>query len=42
MDFETLAGLISFVALVVAWAFVPTAGEETAPAGAPALEKVTA
>ena len=42
MDYETLAALISFVALVVAWAFVPTAAEEPATAAAPALKKVTA
>lgn len=41
MDLETLAALISFVALVAVWAFVPTA-EEPAAATAPALEKAAA
>jgi hypothetical protein len=42
MEFETLAALMSFVALVVVWAFVPTAAEEPAAAAAPAFGKVTA
>ena len=43
MDFEMFAALVSFAALVVVWAVAPKAPvEETAPAAAPALGKITA
>jgi hypothetical protein len=33
MDFETIAALVSFAALIIVWAFAPTQGKEAeAPA----------
>ena len=41
IGFETIAALISFAALVIVWAFAPTAPEfKTAPAPVAAREAV--
>lgn len=36
MDFEIMAGFVSFVALILVWAFAPQ--PQTAPSGATARE----
>lgn len=42
MDFEIIAALISFAALVIVWAFAPTQKGSEVPAGAVAAQKAVA
>ena len=42
MDFETIAALISFAALVMVWAFAPTQALKEMPVSAPVVAQKAA